>query len=282
MPQSIIDLIPEDKFRRIVSDSFNYSDVMRKCGRTNVGNNNAVKKRIMDLGLDTSHFKKSQAFDSCDSQIFVINSNVSRSVLRKRVIKSSLVDHKCSICGIDSWLGDYLSLELDHINGVNNDNRIENLRFLCPNCHSQTPTWRGRAGVVKERSCLNCGKTYDGCYDLCSECIENDCASEYYMKKCRSCKCTFSKESLDILCEQCRSKRTCECGKTIDRNSSRCSECDGKRRILASMKTGRPSYTTLMKDLEMSSCLAVSKKYKVTDNTIRKWIRLYEKYSILD
>jgi len=60
--------------------------------------------------------------------------------------------YACDKCQISSWLGEKIVLELDHINGVNNDNRIENLRFLCPNCHSLTPTFRGRninKGVVK-------------------------------------------------------------------------------------------------------------------------------------
>ena len=52
---------------------------------------------------------------------------------------------ECAICGIGPvWCDQPLVLQLDHINGVNNDNRIENLCYLCPNCHSQTPTFAGR------------------------------------------------------------------------------------------------------------------------------------------
>lgn len=50
----------------------------------------------------------------------------------------------CNRCGIDSWLGKPITLEIDHINGINSDNRRENLEGLCPNCHSVTDTWRGR------------------------------------------------------------------------------------------------------------------------------------------
>ncbi len=67
----------------------------------------------------------------------------SRCQLKKRLLREGLLENKCCKCGNDGeWLGNNLPLELDHINGVNNDNRIENLRILCPNCHSQTPTFR--------------------------------------------------------------------------------------------------------------------------------------------
>jgi len=51
---------------------------------------------------------------------------------------------ECSMCGIRDWNDKEITLELDHINGNNRDHRLANIRLLCPNCHSQTPTWRGR------------------------------------------------------------------------------------------------------------------------------------------
>ncbi len=64
--------------------------------------------------------------------------------LVKRLLQKG-VSYRCVICGINEWQGQRLSLHLDHINGINNDNRFENLRLLCPNCHSQTPTYSNRA-----------------------------------------------------------------------------------------------------------------------------------------
>jgi 5-methylcytosine-specific restriction endonuclease McrA len=67
-----------------------------------------------------------------------------RSSVRKTILKENLIEYKCGICEIDSWNGKKLSLHLDHVNGVNGDHRLENLRFLCPNCHSQTETYVGK------------------------------------------------------------------------------------------------------------------------------------------
>ena len=64
--------------------------------------------------------------------------------LRNRLIEESILGYECNICGIDDHMNLPLSLELDHINGDRRDHRLENLRLLCPNCHSQTPTYRSK------------------------------------------------------------------------------------------------------------------------------------------
>jgi len=64
--------------------------------------------------------------------------------LRKRLISEGVKNKNCEVCGIDSWLGQELSLELDHIDGNKTNHKIENLRIICPNCHSQTHTYRGK------------------------------------------------------------------------------------------------------------------------------------------
>jgi 5-methylcytosine-specific restriction endonuclease McrA len=64
--------------------------------------------------------------------------------LKKRLIKEEILEHKCSICEINEWQGKEISLQLDHIDGNNHNHRLENLRLLCPNCHSQTDTYCGK------------------------------------------------------------------------------------------------------------------------------------------
>ena len=82
---------------------------------------------------------------------------VDRGYLKKRLVVEGLLEPKCAVCGINRWRGKPLSLELDHINGDRHDNRLENLRLLCPNCHSQTETYSGRNAksvrVAAEPSC---------------------------------------------------------------------------------------------------------------------------------
>jgi Zn finger protein HypA/HybF involved in hydrogenase expression len=84
-------------------------------------------------------------------EIFCENSQKTRGRLKELIIKENLIEYKCvgENCNcVGEWLGKPITLELDHKNGVNNDNRLDNLRFLCPNCHSQTETFR-RSGINK-------------------------------------------------------------------------------------------------------------------------------------
>lgn len=85
------------------------------------------------------------------SQLFKEDSTYDTYTAKTVVQRENLKEYKCEQCGIqDSWNGKPLVLELDHANGKHNDHRLENLRFLCPNCHSQTSTFRGRN--IKKRS----------------------------------------------------------------------------------------------------------------------------------
>lgn len=83
-----------------------------------------------------------------DSQVFVENSEYinNRINLKERILKNGWMEYRCVECGLEGeWNGKPLVLQLDHINGVNSDHRLENLRFLCPNCHTQTDTYAGKS-----------------------------------------------------------------------------------------------------------------------------------------
>jgi len=77
-------------------------------------------------------------------ELFVAGRRRNRGHLKQRLLRLGLKVARCEDCGLDSWRGRPLSLELHHVNGDGEDNRLENLRILCPNCHSQTATWGGR------------------------------------------------------------------------------------------------------------------------------------------
>lgn len=146
--------LSDEQFVELLKKSSTISEVLFKLGYTVKGNSwgySQVKRRMDDLNLDYSIFKgKSAAIKTGrlnnvrKEDILKENCKHQRTVLRRYVIKNNLIPYKCAICGCTEWQGKTLSLELDHINGINNDNRLENLRFLCPNCHSQTSTYGSR------------------------------------------------------------------------------------------------------------------------------------------
>lgn len=125
------------------------SDVIKLLGLTvRPGNYDTVKSHVKRLGLDTSHFlgngsknRRGGPIPIPSDLLFSQNSRHGRGVVKNRIIKDNLLPYKCALCNIAEWCGERLSLVLDHINGVNNDHRLDNLRFLCPNCNSQQDTF---------------------------------------------------------------------------------------------------------------------------------------------
>jgi len=122
-------------------------------------NNSTMAKAAIELGIPYSTFKRKAiklgiwkpnqggkgVADYDLTEIFANNKKVRTPFLKERLFIDGYKTPKCEECGIcEIWNGKNLILELDHINGNNMDNRLENLRILCPNCHSQTPTFRGR------------------------------------------------------------------------------------------------------------------------------------------
>ena len=138
-----------------VHNSNSYRQVLRKLNLVPTGGNYAqIKKYISELHVTTIHFKGKAWNRGLRGigkpivpleQILQKNSSFQSFKLKKRLYEAKLKEPKCEECGWHVCSADgRIPLELDHINGDNKDNRIENLRILCPNCHSLKPTHRGK------------------------------------------------------------------------------------------------------------------------------------------
>jgi hypothetical protein len=115
------------------------------------GNYDVLRKAIHHWRLDTSHFTGSAwnrgmrpGYKQPVAYYLRSDVQVQSARLARRLLQEGLLPRKCSNCKLDSWQGGPIPLELHHGNGKRNDNRLENLSMLCPNCHALTPTYRGR------------------------------------------------------------------------------------------------------------------------------------------
>ena len=142
----------EEDLRKAVKTSTSIRQVLEKLDIVPAGGNyQTTNRRIQKLNIDTSHFT-GQAWNRGKiigpkrpiEEYLKENSVVQSFRLKNRLLLEGLKEHKCECCGITEWNGKPAPLELDHINGNHHDNRLENLRILCPNCHAQTDTYRGK------------------------------------------------------------------------------------------------------------------------------------------
>ena len=153
----------------VVIISTNYTDLLRNLGlRINGGNHRLITMRIKEYGIDTSHFtgnawnkgktkknddslrRQSITSSTPNEQIFCINSGYNSSRIYDRLIEMGWKE-ECSVCGIKEWMEKSIRFHVDHMNGNHTDNRFENLRIICPNCHQQTNTWGAKN---KKKACL--------------------------------------------------------------------------------------------------------------------------------
>lgn len=145
----------------LCKDSYSYAEVLKKAGRKQGGGAQAtLKKKIQEFNIDISHFTGQKWYDAPGKvnnftgisqekysldEVFIQNSPVSQKVLRGYIERHNILEYKCQVCGCDGhWQGGRIALEIHHINGDNKDNRIENLQYLCPNCHALTDNYRGK------------------------------------------------------------------------------------------------------------------------------------------
>lgn len=223
----------KENLEEVVKNSKSLGQVADKIGVSVTGNMYKVIRKYIDLhGIDTSHFEPNKLGGVKKKpleEIMVENSTYRSTHLKRRLINEGYFEYKCAECGNGGeWNGKFLSLHLDHINGVNNDHRYENLRFLCPNCHSQTETYCG-----KHNKSINPDKKYRKDY--------------------------------------------CGCGNLKNIYSNKCLDCSNKEKGDKVRKIEeRPSYEQLINEVNEIGYLATGRKYGVSDNAVRKWMKRYE------
>lgn len=148
----------DDQLVNAVAESFSYSQVITALGlKAGGGTYDHLKDTIQRLGLSTSHFtgqlwskgktlpvRYSHHKLQLEDVLISGEIRMSSHALKKRLIKEGIFEHRCDLCGITEWMGNPCPIELDHINGDRKDNRLQNLRVVCPNCHAQTDTYCGK------------------------------------------------------------------------------------------------------------------------------------------
>lgn len=211
-------------FKELVENSVSYTQILKYFGYSGTGGSGVtLRERIKKENIDCSHILKNNKGRNflhrkaiSLNKVMIKNSTYSRGFLKKRLLKDGILQNRCEICGLQNkWQGQEIVMILDHINGINNDHRLENLRMLCPNCNSQTITFAGRTQKKK----YNCNK----------------------------CGAGITKHSKHGLCQKCASK--------------------------LQRKAERPSEEILLEEIAKTSYCAVGRKYGVSDNAIRKWIK---------
>lgn len=167
----------KEELEQLVKTSNSFSEILRKQNKSISGSAIRILKDKLDnyeisyLFLNEISISKKQI---PLNEILVENRNYKSSDLKKRLIKEGLKEDKCEICGCSNeWNGKPLILQLDHINGNHSDNRLENLRIVCPNCHSQTETFSNKR-AKKHNYCVDCGCEISLKSTRC-----NTCASKY-------------------------------------------------------------------------------------------------------
>jgi hypothetical protein len=231
----------EAEAREAIAASRSFAEALRRLDMCATGNNwRTLKRYALEVWkIRVDHFDPHAA--SRDAlrrnqiarpleQVLVEGSSFSRVQLKKRLYAERLKRPVCEMCGQgELWRGTRISLILDHVNGVSDDHRLENLRILCPNCAATLDTHCGR-NVQHARTCAVCGAPF------------NPAGSQQ---------------------RQCSHR----CGARSD--ASRAAH-EARRRV------ERPPYEQLMAEIAATSGSAVGRKYGVSDNAIRKWVRAYE------
>lgn len=166
----------KEELEQLVKTSNSFSEILRKQNKSISGSAvNILKNKLDNYGISYLFLNEKEIGKQIPlEEILVENRNYNSNTLKRRLIESGLKEDKCELCGCSSeWNGKPLILQLDHINGNHSDNRLENLRIVCPNCHSQTETFSNKR-AKKHNYCVDCGCEISLKSTRC-----NTCASKY-------------------------------------------------------------------------------------------------------
>lgn len=251
------------------------------CGKGG-GGYTAIQAKIKILGLDTSHFlgegylkgkthnwSKKQSLE----EILVENSTrLNSQSLKLRLIKEGLLKYSCSNCSINEWNNKPISLQLDHINGIHNDNRIENLRLLCPNCHSQTDTFCRGQGKNLPSSCTDCGIQVFNRIKRCFSCLSASSTTRQNVDdSIQRVPTRINGVKIKTPRLEKQIKLCLDCNLAISEKASRCKSCAVKKSQQSKIQW--PSVEVLEERLKTTPYITLAKELGVSDNAIRKHIK---------
>ncbi len=242
-----LDRYTEEEIAKYIAESVNFAEVLNKMGQSsNSGSNRMlISLYSKEHNIKTEHFYgKNNVRNAKD--VFVENSNATQSTLRRYYKRGDYSEYKCAICGLPPfWNGQELTLTLDHINGKNNDNRLENLRWVCPNCDRQLPTY-GTKRKKRHTYCKQCGIeiAHSNKTSLCKKCYKN----ELYSKNNHTCLI---------------------CGTLVSKEATYCISCFHK----TSRKASRPEPLELAKMIVEQGFEATGKYFGVSGKAISKWCK---------
>ncbi|MDA3780318.1 MAG: HNH endonuclease signature motif containing protein [Bacteroidales bacterium] len=269
----------KNELENAVKESKSIASVCRCLNIRPVGGNyKTIKEKIKKYDIDNSHFtgqgwnvglKFKPSKKRPLSEILVKNSDFSSTTkLKHRLFNEGVKEKKCEKCKLSEWLGLPIPLELDHINGINTDHRIENLRILCPNCHAQTPTYRRRNNLsaLSEKR----GVEFLKFRETLTDNADGNLEPSHYKKTMKGAETKQGKS---------KSKKTKKClvCETLISNSRKfCSvEC-----YRSSVNKTIPKVPELLETFNTEKTFTgVGKKYGVSDNAVKKWCK---NYGILD
>ena len=167
----------DDELKDIIKESPNISHILSLL-KLNMFYHRYFMDFINKNKIDISHFTKKEKKSNMEQKLIKNTTHHSSKPIKEYLVKKNIVENKCSVCSISSvWNNKPLTLQLDHINGDHFDYRVENLRLICPNCHSQTETYTGRnLRLYKQKECSVCKKNIraDNTSNKCSDCIHNE------------------------------------------------------------------------------------------------------------